>query len=198
MKTFSKKYLDFIIYTICGLLFVISSYNIIINIHHYRHLNKTVTVSDIDKNYNDFKDNVLKIETKIAKISKNGMYSDFSFVLNKLKSDGLYRLMPSQKLHFTDLYQLNNYFVDTLINEGWIKRLKNDSGNSYYDEFMETLINNSNYVKKELLNNCNFSYDMRNDIRSTINEEYQFIVNNYKVYSFIVLSMLNDLGDNYG
>ncbi len=198
MKTFSKKYLDFIIYTICGFLFVISSYNIIINIHHYRHLNKTVTVSDIDKNYNDFKDNVLKIETKIAKISKNGMYSDFSFVLNKLKSDGLYRLMPSQKLHFTDLYQLNNYFVDTLINEGWIKRLKNDSGNSYYDEFMETLINNSNYVKKELLNNCNFSYDMRNDIRSTINEEYQFIVNNYKVYSFIVLSMLNDLGDNYG
>lgn len=198
MKTFSKKYLDFIIYTICGFLFVISSYNIIINIHHYRHLNKTVTVSDIDKNYNDFKDNVLKIETKIAKISKNGMYSNFSFVLNKLKSDGLYRLMPSQKLHFTDLYQLNNYFVDTLINEGWIKRLKNDSGNSYYDEFMETLINNSNYVKKELLNNCNFSYDMRNDIRSTINEEYQFIVNNYKVYSFIVLSMLNDLGDNYG
>lgn len=202
MKTFIKEYLGVIIYTICGLLIVLSSYNIFININHYSFLQHKVTVRDIDANYKEYKENVLQIENNLFNSQKNnGMYNVLSITLKLMKEDGAYRLLPGDKLGYNELYTLNEYFINSLINDGWITNLKsvNTFNNTFNNEYMNVLISNANYVNKELQNNSNFHYDVKdNDIRNTIQEEYKYILGNYKNFSSFVLELSKKLGDNNG
>ena len=52
MKSFIREYQNVIIYTICGVLLVLGSYNILINVNHASYLSKKIMVSDIDNEYN--------------------------------------------------------------------------------------------------------------------------------------------------
>lgn len=189
MKSLFKKNIDVLFYTICGVLLVLGSYNILININHASYLNKRVIVSDKDANYKIYKENVLKIEEQLQ--GKNNSKLDSALSLMK-KSDA-YRLMPGEKLSYEKLYHLNNYFVDVLINEGWVGNLKLDNtyNNKDNNNYMSILIDNCNYVNKELLNNSNYHYDVKNnEIRNTIDEEYQMIMDNYKNYANLILSFI--------
>lgn len=190
MKAFLKEYLDIIIYTICGILIIFSSYNIIINIKHANYINNKVTVSDIDNNFKKFKDNVIKIEN-FAQDDKS-----LDIVLRLLKNDGIYKLLPGDKLGYTDLYHLNNYFIDSLINNGYISNLKINEkiNNTIYEKYMNNLIYDANYITRELENNSNYQYDVfNNKIRDTIVEEYQMILKNYLDFSYIILEMCGNL-----
>ena len=195
MKYFIKEYIGVLMYTICGILIVLGSYNILINVNHFNYLNKRVVVSDIDNNYKKFKSNILKIEEQMEKSSNLSLKNKISTVLSFMKKNGIYDLLPGDKLSYIDLYNLNSYFVDTLINNGWISNLKliNEFNTKVNNKFINNLIFSSNYIDKELLNNSNFHYDVKNnDIRDEINEEYQLILNNYKEYSSLILEMIGD------
>ena len=194
MKSLFKKNIDIVFYTICGVLLVLGSYNILINVNHASYLNTKVVVSEKDNNYKVYKENVLKIEERISKKNNN----QINQVLSLMKKSDAYKLMPGEKLSYGDLYQLNNYFVDVLINEGWVSNLKLSSvyNNRDNNDYMNVLINNCDYLNKELLNNSNYHYDVKNnDIRNTIDEEYQLIMANYKNYSSLVLSFLEKDGE---
>ena len=71
MKEFLKEYLEIIIYAVCGILIIFSSYTIIININHARYLNKTILISDLDGDYKNYKENVIKIEKIINEKENN-------------------------------------------------------------------------------------------------------------------------------
>lgn len=194
MKNFIRDYFNALMYTICGILIILGSYNILLNINHMNYLNEKVMVSDIDNNYKIFKNNILMIEKNI----ENSNDKSLSSVLSLIKKDGIYQLLPGDKLTYMDLYNLNNYFTDTLVNNGWIANLKliKKYDTQINNELINSLVESSNYVGKELLNNSNFHYDVKNnDIRSTINEEYQLILNNYKEYSYLILEISKKLGD---
>ncbi len=176
-----------------------SVYNIIINILHAIFLNEKVFVIDKEKIYNDFKNNVLLIEKKIDESDDNGkLHNSISTVLLLLKQDGVYRLLPGDELSFRDLYKLNGYFMDTIINEGWYLKISqlNEFNSNINDEYVDILVANANYLNKELLNNSNFEYTYNKNIRDKINEEYQYILNNYQKFSFLILELSNKIGDN--
>ncbi len=61
MKSFLREYYIYFIYAACGILLILSVYNIIINVKHANYLNEKVVVSDKDNTYNSFKDNILSI-----------------------------------------------------------------------------------------------------------------------------------------
>ena len=192
MKTFFKEYIDMVIYTICGILIILGSYNILININHARFINNKIVVSEVDKDYKTFKENILKIENILEKSENNNLKGTLSI----LKRNGVYNLLPGDKLTNIDLYNLNMYFIDEIINNGWIASLKqiDKYNNDENNELVYLLINNSNYVNKELLNNSNFHYDVKNnDIRNQMEEEYNLILSNYKEFSSLVLRLCGEL-----
>lgn len=199
MKKFIEEYYLFFIYTICIILFIISIYNILINVKHALYLNEKITVSDIDNNYKSLKDNIILIEDNLEKNKNSNLYNPLLNTMLLLKQNGVYRLMPGDKLTYIDLYDLNNYFLDIIINNGWTINFSNIKSvtNTFNNEYIDMLINNANYINKELLNNSNFSYTVNNNIRDNINEEYQYILNNYQKFSSLILEISNKMGNSY-
>ncbi len=199
MKNFLKEYTNIIIYSISGVMLVLGSYNILINVNHASFINRKIVVRDIDNDFKIFKDNVLQIENLLL----NGNIKNdkaISKTLSLLKKDGVYRLLPSDELNYGDLYKLNNYFLENIINEGWISSLKQNSdiNNKLNNEYVDILIKNANYLNKELLNNSNYHYDVKNnEVRDVMMEEYLFILENYKSFSSFVLELCNEDGENY-
>lgn len=191
MKAFLKEYTEIIMYTICGILIILSSYTIIVNINHARYLNKEVFVSDKDHNLIKFKDNIIKLENAFNNSSNN----TYKRIVYLMKNDGLYKKIPGDKIRYKDLYFLNNYFLDTIINDGYISSIKvNNQVDKIVDKYIYNLINNANYICRELENNSNYQYDvLNNDIRDAINEQYQMIVNNYLQLSEIILEMSDNI-----
>jgi len=198
MKSFIKEYLEVAMYTICGILIIIGSYNIIINIHHSNYLNEKIVVREIDYNYQEYKKNVLKLESLLSKTnSRTKLYYALNNALEVLKEKGAYRLLPGDILGYNDVYNLNDYFLDKVINESWVSSIKNFDLETLDNDYVNVLINNANYVNKELLNNSNFHYDVKNnDIRNSLGEEYSLVLSNYKNYSLLLINLCERLGDN--
>lgn len=199
MKAFLDDYLKTIMYTVCGILLVLGSYNILININHYSFINKKIVVSDLDNSYKSFKSNILEIEENLSSFQgdkSNILYVKTKNTLNVLKKDGVYQLLPGSTIGYKELYNLNMYYLDVVINTGWISNLKDVVNNSDYNEMVNHLVNDANYVHKELLNNSNFHYDVKNNpVRNGINDEYNFILSNYQSFSKIILNISKRLGD---
>ncbi len=191
MKTLFGEYYKIIMYTIFGLMFVMAGYIIIINIHHYNSLNNFVVVSDIDNNYKSFMNNVNEIESNLTKYNggeKNKLI--FNKVLTSLKKDGVFRLIPKTKLKYRDLYNLNDYFINELINNNWVINFQKLDISKKYSYDITFIINNSNYLNNMFLKNGLTLYDSFDN--NKIVNDYQMILNNYLMYSNIILDIIGD------
>lgn len=194
MKTNFNEYYKACMYTIIGLMIVFSSYTIIINTHHYKSLKEKVLVSEIDVNYKKFINNVIKYEEILNKNKKinNNDQRYLTNTLTNLKKGGLYRLIPNNKLEYHDLYKLNNYFIDVLINDSWINNLKKIDLSKKYDNEINFIISNANYINNLLMKNGVVMYDSI-DSHKIVND-YQLILNNYAMFSDILINIINNLG----
>lgn len=198
MKSSWEDYVKIIMYTIFSILFAVSTYIIILNIHHTKSLSDTVNVSDIDDNYNKYKDNVNLIDDKLNNYhdKTNKEYLTLSKVLNIMKKDGLFRLVPKTKLSYKDLYNLNDYFIEELINNGWVHNLNELEISKSYQNTFNMLANNSKYINSIFVNNSLKLSD--NGLSNEISDNYHFILNNYLMYSEVILNIVNELGGGSG
>ena len=192
------KYIKIIAYALFGILLVVSSYLIILNIKHFNSLRDNVIVSEADKEYVSYKDNVKKIEEFINnhKDLDNKIYLSLTKVLDSLKRDAVYRLIPKTKLNNKDLYDLNDYFMEELINNSWISNIKLLNISDKYNDTVMLLVNNSNYLNTVFTNNSLLLYDGKID--NKIEDNYHFLLNNYLMYSKVILNICNELGGNNG
>ena len=114
------------------------------------------------------------------------------------------------KLTAYDVYEINSYFENEVINNCWNENMNFIRENNYkngflnkfsvYDEYVEKIVNDTNYVKYELLNNSSVHYNSLNiDVRNNLQSEYELVQNNYLSFSKIILSISNFLvkGDVY-
>lgn len=198
MKIILKDHLKIVLYAIFGIVLVMSSYTIILNVNHYQSLSKTTVVSEIDNDYSIYKKNVNLIEKYLEEhqFKDNKMYLSLSKVLNGMKSNGVYRLIPKTKLNNKDLYELNNYFIEELINNGWISTIKEYEVSNNYQDTIDLIINNSNYLDQILINNGLVLYDSSLD--NKIEDNYHFLLSNYMMYSKVILNICNELGGTNG
>ena len=195
MRAFLEEYIDIVVYAFCGLILALGSYNIIINVNHSKYINQKIVVRDVDSNFKEYKDNLSLIEIEKNKVDDYKMVNDINKLLDLMKSDGAYRLFPKDNLSVIDLYNLNNYFIDTIINDGWTTIFKKYSDNKVSDDLIKSLINNYEYINKELLNNSNYSFNLKNDLRDEMQEKYNGILNNYCLFSRLILNMVKEMGD---
>ena len=216
MKEFLKEYTKIIVSILCTVLFSLGFYNIFINLLHQNHISQNIVVSNLDNNYNAFQENVLKISNNL----NNYVYKDDSYydirTMEKLRGnlkicfdflnddEGLSGIKLNDHIKPFDLYQINSYFVNEIINRCWISSLGfiNLEENDYegyfddvfpqYDRSVKLLTNNSNYVKDELLNNSSYHYNTlvtKNTVRNDFLSQYNMVINNYKVFSDIIVEI---------
>ncbi len=194
MKTIFNEYIKIVLYLLIGLLLVMASYVIVINVNHYSSLLDNVTVSEADNDYKVYKANVILLEEKINKL--NNHKNSFEQVLNIMKKDGVFRLIPRTRLSYKDLYRLNDYFVEELVNNSWISGIQELDKDNKYQDIMMMLVNNANYLNSVFTNNSLVLYDRTLD--SKIEDNYQFILRNYMMYSKVILNLCNELGGHDG
>ena len=192
MKTIIDEYFKIIIYTILGIVLILSSYMIIINIHHYRSLSKQVVVSEIDNDYTNYRKKVNDIGEILSKNADNKAYSYLNDTYKVLKDGGVFRLMPKTKLTYRNLYELNDYFMNDIINNCWVLKLKGINKDSVNEKMMTLLINNSKYLNNHFLNNGLTLYDTLSD--NLIQDDYDLILKNYDTFVDVVFNIYNSLG----
>lgn len=190
MKTIFNDVIKIVLYLILGMLLVMSSYIIILNINHYNSLSSSVVVSEADNDYLKYKENIKSLE------EINNLDSKLTKVLDIMKKDGVYRLIPKTKLTYKDLYVLNDYFINELINNGWVSIIQDYSISNKYQETITLLVNNSNYLNAIFNNNSLSLFDSK--LNNSIEDNYHFILSNYLTYSKLVLSIGNELGGSSG
>ena len=192
MKSLIGEYYKVVLYTIFGLMIVMSSYCIILNIHHYNAISSEVTVSDIDTDYKEYINNINKIEDKVSKLSNSELARNIKSTVEVMKKSGVFRLIPKTKLSYHDLYDLNDYFIERLINDCWVRYFNMTKLGSSHNDIANMLISNANYINSHLTDNSLTLYDSKDD--SKIIDDYHFIVRNYVMYSNIILDLCNSLG----
>ena len=194
MKGVLNNYLKAIMYTFFGILLAVSTYIIIFNIHNYLGLSSSVKVSEIDSDYSKYKDNVNLIEEKIKNHHEidDKLYLALSKVVNNLKKNGVFRLVPNTELKYQDLYELNDYFLEELINNGWIHNLKELDVSKKYQDTITILTKNSIYLESVFANNSLILYD--DGLDNKVEDDYHYILNNYLMYSNVILHICDELG----
>ena len=189
-----KKYFDdgltIIIYTMCGLTLVMASYLIMINICHYKALSYKVTVSEADADYVNYKKNVNDIEDILNKYSNknNSLYQFLNITKIALKDDSVFRLIPNTQLGYYELYELNDYFINDLINKMWVSNLKLINKNKSNNDMIEILTNNSENLNNHFIDNGLTLYDSYNENR--IQTDYHAILENYLAFSNVILNII--------
>ena len=113
-----------------------------------------------------------------------------------MKQDGVYRLIPNTKLSYNDLYKLNDYFIEELINNGWLSNIMELNESKKYQDMITILIKNSKYLNSVFTNNSLTMYDSGLDIK--IEDNYHFILSNYLMYSNVILNICNEVGGTSG
>jgi hypothetical protein len=109
-----------------------------------------------------------------------------------MKKDGVYRLIPKTELSYQDLYTLNDYFMEELINNGWVSNIIKLDVSSKYQNIIMMLVNNANYLNAVFTNNGLTLYD--GNLDNKIEDNYHFILSNYMMYSNVILDICNELG----
>ncbi len=193
MKEFFDEYLKIVMYTVFGLLMIVSSYSIVLNIRHYNSLSDVIYVSELSVDYKKYRDNITMIENNLNKQdSLDGELSVYlKNMLNVLKKGGIFRLLPNTKITYADLYELNEFFMEEIINNSWISDVRMKLEDKKYDEEINFLISNSKYMRHYLINNGLILRD--NGVEDKINEDYEFILKNYRYFSDLILKLSEDI-----
>ena len=113
-----------------------------------------------------------------------------------MKKDGPFKFLPGDSIGYLELYNLNDYFIESVYNDAWISSIRSLINSTEYDEMISIVINNANYIKKDFLNNSNYFNNYNNKLRNNINDKYHLILKNYKEFSLIILDICSKLGDN--
>ena len=192
MKSLLGEYYNIVMYTIFGLILVMSSYVIILNVHHYNALGTKVIVSELDNDYKKYKDNITKLDNNINTISDNdNMKLYFSKALAIFQKDGLFRILPQTKLEYGDLYKLNTYFIDEIINNCWVITFQNLEISKKYQNIVDYIISNARYIDDYLSKDSLILYESNN--KSRIINDYHMILNNYAAFSDVILDISNSV-----
>ena len=217
MKDFIKEYVKIIINILCTVVLSLGFYNIFVNLLHQNYINDTIVVSSLDKNYSTFKSNISTIEKNLNKYNYNSISREYDMetmeklrskvtvCLNELKKDKtVYRLNNNDRVKPFDLYEVNINFLNGIINQCWVSgfsfiNIDDNNYNGYfkeifprYNQTVNLLVDNSNYVKLELMNNSSYHYStdvFKNTVRNEFLSQYNMVINNYKNFSDIILEI---------
>jgi len=216
MKEEIKEFIKILANVFSVIILCVGFYNIFINLFHQNYINERIVVSNLDKDYVEYKKNLLKIEDNLKKYrsvatkdydvaTMNKLYGSTKSCLNILKDkDSIYGLYEGDRLTPYEVYSLNDNFNNETVNRCWIMgmsfiNLEKHNYDGYfkevfpnYDRLVNVITNNAKYIDDDLLDNSSYHYSTlstKYTVRDELLEQYKMILYNYKNFSDIILEI---------
>lgn len=198
------------------LLFSFTFFCLLTNFLHQREISKSVLINKDNSLYQEYQDVIMTLEDNASNYKNNSydlktndsLKAALKSCISLLKDKrGIYNSVGKLKAY--DVYEKNSFFENEIVNKCWKDNMNFVREGNYkgflhnfpmYDDYVNKMIIDSNYVKYELLNNSSIHYNTLNiDVRDNLQSEYEMVQNNYLSFSKIILDMSNYLvnGDAY-
>lgn len=216
MKKEIKEFIKILTNVFSAIILCVGFYNIFVNLFHQSYIDERIVISNLDKDYVGYKNNLLRIEDNLKKyksiatkdydiVTMNKLYGSTKSCLNILKNENsIYGINENDKLTPYRVYQLNANFSNETINYCWIMgmsfiNLEKHNYKGYfkevfpnYDKMVNILIENASYIDADLLDNSSYHYSTRSTkdtVRNELLEQYKMVLYNYKNFSDIILEI---------
>jgi len=228
---FIKQYLKIINYSLLGLAFAFSSFYLLINAYHYLEVRKDYVVDfdtqplvvDMDKKIANINDNISKFNpnTYKGKLSNSQMM----LVSNNLKgcvanfnNKTIQSVRGKNKISIVDVYKLRESYENDILsncivtNLYWTTTVENDGFNSKYLKdnnkmiklYVDSLLDNTSYLKKDLLNNSSYFFNTSiatASIKNNTKDGFYEVMNSYNdalnYVEFVSEWFRNEVEGNY-
>ena len=221
MKKYYIKYLTYFSNLLMLFLLLISFSFIYDNYRHALYLDDVIKVTDNDIYIKDYRKNIEKIHNNLDNYQYNGgkyldtyenvteLKQSLDTCLRHFEDNGLSKLNDGDELKYKDIYDLNNYFYNSLVNDCWVTNLNKVNLQSsffkrtyLFQEEINILLNNSKGIKTRMLANSLYSYGSINSkymIYNPLIEDYNDVSKIYDDMSKIILDYSNYLvsGESY-
>lgn len=183
---FFKQYLKIINYAMMGLVFVFSGFYLLSNAYHYLEIRKDLIIDfDSQPLVKNLDQKVEKINNDLSSFSINNYQGDIStnqmqLIYFNLKScvesfqnETMKSMKNKKRLTIIDVYQLresyeNNILSSCIVNNlYWLTTINSATFPSTYilnnqdmiQLYINTLLDETTYLKKDLLNNSSYFYN---------------------------------------
>jgi len=182
---FMKQYFKVIGYMLMGLVFIFSSFYLLANAYHYLEIRKDYivdfdqlpVVDSIKKNLEDTTANINAFDpnTYTGSLPVNTMILIKENLTNCVKhfnNDTYNSLHQKTRISIIDVYKLSDSYDEQILNNcivnnlNWVTSEKNDNLTDYLIQtkdinkmYVQSLINSTSYLKKDLLNNSSYYYN---------------------------------------
>lgn len=202
MKKFINEYFKIIEVTIIGLVFIISSFYLMMNYYHSLEISEEVYISNNDRNYLAYRETISQIEKNLRSYNtKTGLYKQIHNGLTKcvnlMKKDGtLYSIKPNTFMNGYDIYLLGSNFETNLYNSCYAFQL-NESNldiSEFIDLNAKTINSNVAFAINELKNNSSYHFTTnitKTTIRNNLHADYTAIANSYNDFANLILEVSN-------
>lgn len=209
MKSFVKNYLQVLATAFTGLVFIISSFYLLINFNHAEELKRKIFVSSENFGYQNYNETLNKISNNLLKYrtTRNteyqNMYNYLSNCYSFLKSEGTLSTIKIDRYYGPiDIYNLGTSFQSEAINKCWaanLSHIKDDNMPLVFKNVSQLVENNisinSNQIKdvlSEIQNNNSYFYTTNitsATIRNYLISDYNKIIDSYNNFANILLSL---------
>ena len=224
MKSFIKNYLRLISYTVIGLVFLISSFYLVINYYHSEELKTTLYISEGDLVYQSFNNKLEQLEANLNKFNSkktvntspvlSKMYNKLISCKSVLKSEGTLATLPvNTYFNPTDVYNLGSKYQSDILNICWALHLSYLTDDEtvpkefkeigpYVGNSVNVLSNQVSFALSEIQNNSSYFYSTNitaSTVRSYLNADYTMIAKAYNEFAGILVSLsetINEKVDN--
>ena len=183
---FLKQYVRIINYALMGLAFGFGCFYILLNCYHYLEIRKDYSVDfsnqliikDISNKMNTVNQNISNFNTNKYKgnIPNNKMmaiYQNLKSCINSFNNETYTGVLNKDKVSIIDVYELRESYENDILNTCivnnlyWTTSLDSNSFNSSYlvnnkdmmKLYVDTLLNETSYLKKDLLNNSSYFFN---------------------------------------
>ena len=146
MKKFIREYLRVIAYTATGLVFVITSFYLLMNYYHSEEVKKPLYISANDIDYVEYNEKLEEISDNLKKYDNSGnrdtnlrtMYSKLISCHTVMQGDNtLAKMKVDTPFKPIDVYRLGSSFQSDVLNICWAMHLSYLIGDKAPEEFKD-------------------------------------------------------------
>ncbi len=223
MKKIINEFISIIFGFVSLMALALGSYLLFTTLFHQQYLDTKLSFTEEYEIFQNYKENLDKIKKNIdsynydsnifnEKMEKMNIYRDRINTCYKYLTDeeSLIKLKTGDMISDYDIYVLNEFFNEKIVDECWVKSLSDyyynsDNYQGYFKYFMKgnsdyisNIASQSTYLKKELKSNYNVHYINDNSLitsRNELLEHLNLLMSIYNNTSKLVYNMSNYLVD---
>lgn len=213
---FIKQYIKIINYSLIGLVFGFACFYLLANSYHYLEIRKDYYINfnnqpiiqGIEEKLNNINSNISTFNTNtyVGNVPNNKMmviYYNLKSCIANFSNETYTGIKEKESINIIDVYNLRESYENDILNNCivtslyWTTTLEKDNFNSTYlvnnsemiNLYVDSLLDETSYLKKDLLNNSSYFYNTSiasSSIKNNTRDGFYEVMSSYdKAASFV-------------